>query len=523
MFSAALRHASPGGPTDRELLAKFATDRDEEVFAELVRRHGPVVLAVCRRVTGHIQDAEDAFQAAFLVLARRAGQVARPELLGNWLYGVAVRTALEARTARRGVKEQQPVSVTPEPVAPTPPDNDPDLRRVIDEELARLPEKYRTAVVLCDIEGLSRKDAAGRLRVPEGTLSSRLAHARKILAQRLTQRGIVTSVGAVASVFGREANATTISTDLVQLTARAAARFAPGGVVPPDIVSTRVTTLTEGVIKTMIVNRLRLMTGTTVVVLGMLGLVAAAVIGQNAAPAPRTGLIPAETTDPLANGKPSAKSPGKIPAKGIEDDDVPYPAVPQQAVARLEDGRVIVRHRVRGYKPTAGPNTGYQLTTAVSGQTHDAADVSVFDMKGNRVATKVWKEKLREDQHVLVAFDGRLPHPRELGLFKDDVLLIVFLGQPGLDAPATPGFRTNFVQRSYYEPVQHPDGTISYVLRTTYQPVPSNPPAPDANPSHVIPGAPPDPSLPPTATPPAIPGSGIPRPPSTNPPSPAPM
>ena len=360
MFSAALRHASPGGPTDRELLAKFATDRDEEVFAELVRRHGPVVLAVCRRVTGHIQDAEDAFQAAFLVLARRAGQVARPELLGNWLYGVAVRTALEARSTRRRVKEQQPVSATTEPVAPTPPDDDPDLSRVIDEELARLPEKYRTAVVLCDIEGLSRKDAAGRLRVPEGTLSSRLAYARKVLAERLTHRGIVASVGAVASVFGREANATTISTDLVQLTARAAARFAPGGVVPPDIVSHRVMTLTNGVMKAMIVTRLRLITGATVLTLSLFGLGVAAVIGQNPATAPRTGLIPAETADPLANGTPSAKSPGKIPAKGIEDDDVPYPAFPQQAVARLEDGKVIVRQRLRRYKLTPALNTGYQ-------------------------------------------------------------------------------------------------------------------------------------------------------------------
>ncbi|MBX9625747.1 MAG: sigma-70 family RNA polymerase sigma factor, partial [Gemmataceae bacterium] len=190
----------PDGPPDRDLLARFARDRDEDAFAELVRRHGPMVLAVGRRVTGNPEDAEDAFQAAFLVLARRAGQVAKPDLLGNWLYGVATRTALEARKARRRVKEQA-VPDAPEPAArdDPPADHDPaDLRRAIDEELAALPEKYRAAVVLCELQGLGRKEAAARLGVPEGTLSSRLAHARKVLAGRLSRRGLATTAGAVA-------------------------------------------------------------------------------------------------------------------------------------------------------------------------------------------------------------------------------------------------------------------------------------------------------------------------------------
>src|SRR6185312_12542585 len=95
MIAAVLRRGARDGPTDRDLLATFVSERSEEAFAELVRRHGAMVLAVSQRVTGHAQDAEDAFQAAFMVLARRAGQVSRPELLGNWLYGVAYRTALE--------------------------------------------------------------------------------------------------------------------------------------------------------------------------------------------------------------------------------------------------------------------------------------------------------------------------------------------------------------------------------------------------------------------------------------------
>ena len=432
----------PDGPPDRDLLARFAHDRDEDAFAELVRRHGPMVLAVGRRVTGNPEDAEDAFQAAFLVLARRAGQVGKPDLLGNWLYGVATRTALEARKARRRVKEQA-VPDAPEPTArdDPPADHDPaDLRRVIDEELAALPEKYRAAVVLCELQGLGRKEAAARLGVPEGTLSSRLAHARKVLAARLGRRGFAATAGAVAAAFGPAAGGSAVPPALVILTARAAVRFAAGGVVPPALLPDRVTSLTDGVLKAMIVTRLRLTAGAVVLGLGMLGLGAAGFAQRPAAAEPQDPFVAEAAQDPdelpvkqpkgKATGK--AKTPDKVAAKGVEDDDVPYPAVPSQAVVRLEDGKIVVRQRGQGVVPVTTqpkegpPVTTYQRSPRVVGQTYDAADVSVFDMKGNRVATKAWKEKLAGDVHALVAFDGRLPHPRELTLFKDDVLLIVF-------------------------------------------------------------------------------------------------
>src|SRR5205814_10639713 len=138
---------------DAELLARFVADRDEESFGHLVRRHGPMVWGVCRRVLRHRQDAEDAFQATFLVLARRAGAVRPRSLLANWLYGVAYRTALEARrvSAVRREKERRAAAMRDPAVMPGGPE--PDVREALDRELAALPEVYRAAVVVCDLEG----------------------------------------------------------------------------------------------------------------------------------------------------------------------------------------------------------------------------------------------------------------------------------------------------------------------------------------------------------------------------------
>ena len=192
-------------PSDRELLERFIERRDEQAFETLVRLHGPLVLGVCRRIVGHHHDAEEAFQATFLVLARKAASVRPPEMVANWLYGVACRTALKLRTtiAQRRAKEVQ-VTVVPEPKAPqTDPWN--DIAPLLDRELSRLPDKYRAAVVSCDLEGRSRRDAARQLGWPEGTLKVRLMQARAILARRLARQGVVLSVGALAAVVSQHA------------------------------------------------------------------------------------------------------------------------------------------------------------------------------------------------------------------------------------------------------------------------------------------------------------------------------
>jgi RNA polymerase sigma factor (sigma-70 family) len=192
--------SSAADARDADLLAWFASDRHGPAFAELVRRHGPVVLGVCRRVTGHAEDAEDAFQAVFLILAQKAEVVRRPELLGNYLYGVAVRVARRAKrsAARRRKREVQVAVASNSPASIT--GSWSDLAQVLDEELTALPEWHRTAVLLCDVQGLPRTEAAVRLGVPEGTLSSRLNAGRKKLAARLTRRGVVLTVAGLPAV-----------------------------------------------------------------------------------------------------------------------------------------------------------------------------------------------------------------------------------------------------------------------------------------------------------------------------------
>ena len=243
---ATLRPAGGGGLTDGQLLRQYAAGRDGGAFAALVRRHGPMVLGVCRRLLGHAQDAEDAFQAAFLVLARKARALADPEAVGPWLFGVAYRTALEARAmnTRRRAREKQ-VRVVPDPAAPG---EAPwrELVPLLDRELSRLPEKYRAAVVLCELEGRSRREAARQLGLAEGTLSWRLAAARKLLARRLARYGPPLSGAALAAALA-EGAAAGVPAPLVSSTVRAAAGVSPA----------KVAALAEGVVKTMFVAKLK--------------------------------------------------------------------------------------------------------------------------------------------------------------------------------------------------------------------------------------------------------------------------
>ncbi len=229
--------ARPPGPpgtaagdslTDAQLLQRFARQRDQSAFAALVHRHGRLVLGVCRRVLRSAEDAEDAFQATFLVLARRAGSIREPHLLANWLYGVASRIARKARaTVSQRQMHEKPSRLPPDLAAPAP--ADPALDPVLDDELARLPEKYRAAVVLCYLQGRTNEEAAALLRWPVGTVKGRLAKARQLLRQRLLRRGFRTSCAVLAAfLLAARARAGSVPAPLRQATARAGAEFAAG-------------------------------------------------------------------------------------------------------------------------------------------------------------------------------------------------------------------------------------------------------------------------------------------------------
>ncbi|HEX4611581.1 MAG TPA: sigma-70 family RNA polymerase sigma factor [Urbifossiella sp.] len=255
------RFVPPDAPADADLLARFVAARDDDAFAELVRRHGPAVLAVCRRITTRTHDAEDAFQATFLVLARKAHVVRSGEPVGAWLYGVAVRAARKAavRVFRRHDRETLVAAVPEAPVRAAEP-FDPDTARAVVEEVGRLSPKYRAAVVLCELEGRPRSAAARELGIAEGTLSSRLADARKRLAARLSARG-----------FGPAALATLAGVAVPPGLAASASAYSTG--------SAPVVSLAHGVIRTMFLQKLKLVSLATAVVataaLAAAGLVAA--------------------------------------------------------------------------------------------------------------------------------------------------------------------------------------------------------------------------------------------------------
>jgi RND family efflux transporter MFP subunit len=248
--------APEGQPVgDAELLRRFADGRDEAAFELLLWRHGPMVLAVCRRLLRHAEDAEDAFQATFLALARKAGAIARGEAVGGWLYRVAYRVALRARAARerRARREQSGVEVGAAPAA------DPawgDFREVVDEEVNRLPARQRTAFILCCLEGRTGAEAARQLGCSPGTVSSRLTRARQLLRSRLARRGLAPSAGALAAALAGEAPAAPVPTQLVHSTLKGSLLFAAGKTAA-GVLSGRAVPLAEGVLRAMFLTRLR--------------------------------------------------------------------------------------------------------------------------------------------------------------------------------------------------------------------------------------------------------------------------
>ncbi len=241
------------GLTDVQLLERFTSRRDEAAelaFEALVHRHGPMVFRVCRAILRDSHDAHDAFQATFLILVKKARGLWVRDSLGPWLHQVAHRTACRARSAvaRRRRFERLTTAASAESPGEAIPD---DLGEVLHEELGRLPDRYREAVVLCLLEGLSPEQAARRLGCPVGTLHSRLARGRERLRDRLTRRGLAPSVGMIGTALSGDVALAVIPASLADSTVHFAIEFAAGGISMAEKISASVYELTKGGLKTM--------------------------------------------------------------------------------------------------------------------------------------------------------------------------------------------------------------------------------------------------------------------------------
>jgi RNA polymerase sigma factor (sigma-70 family) len=289
-----------GGISDGQLLELFINRQDEAAFAALVKRHGSMVLGVCRRVLHNMQDAEDAFQATFLVLVRKAASIKPPDMVGNWLHGVAYRTALKARStaAKRRAREMRPR----ERHDPGPDDAIwRELVPILDRELHRLPDKYRLPIVLCDLEGKSCREAARRLDWPLGTLTTRLVRGRKLLARKLSRHGTTLSAGALASLVTQNTASACVPVALASSTVKAASAATSALAGASGLISPAIARLTEGMVHVMFVNKLKAVFG-VVLVLAMGGM-GARYLAQSLqaadAPTNQTPATPKAVTGPI--------------------------------------------------------------------------------------------------------------------------------------------------------------------------------------------------------------------------------
>lgn len=268
-------------PPDGQLLQRYVATHDQSAFATLVERYGPLVLGVCVRVLQNSHDAEDAFQATFLVLARRAATLDGRGSLGNWLYAVAYRTAIKARqsAARRRARELQVLNMST--VLSSEEEEWSDLRPLLDEELNQLPVKYRAPLVLCYLEGKTQEQAARELGWPTGSMSRRMNRARDLLQERLARRGLALSTGLLFVLIAKNAGAAIVSPTLVGITTQAALAFAAGQAGLEAAISGNVASLAEEVLRTTTgrVARLLITVALLILIATMSGLLTHEILG----------------------------------------------------------------------------------------------------------------------------------------------------------------------------------------------------------------------------------------------------
>jgi RNA polymerase sigma-70 factor (ECF subfamily) len=332
-----LRHLVEGNEPalrDVELLRRFAVCRDEAAFAALVERHGPLVLGLCRRVLQSVHDAEDALQATFLVLARRAGGLRCPDSLAGWLFGVAYRVARKMK-AQRGRRREVESKAPPATKVDATDLCRGELSVVLDEELRRLPEIQRQPLLLCYFEGLTQDEAARQLGWPRGTLKSRLERGRAILKSRLARRGLATAAVAAVTASAVPGLAVPPPAGLSVTLARAAALFALRKPLPATVTPAAVVVLAEGVLRSMFAAKLKLLVGFLAATVALVCGAAAFARQTPTAAAPPARVAPQGPAQPPP---PDLPPPGGVPVAGQQPKNDPAKDAPPPKgdVARLQ-------------------------------------------------------------------------------------------------------------------------------------------------------------------------------------------
>jgi RNA polymerase sigma factor (sigma-70 family) len=361
--------------SDRELLERFASGHEECAFAALVQRHGPMVLNVARRVLHNRDDAEDVFQAAFLVLLRKANRLHWKESIGNWLYDVAYRLALEAKTAaaRRRVHE---VQVPQHPSGDLPAELSwRELQTLLDEELHRLPVSYRVPLILCYLEGATRDEAAQRLGWSLSTFKRRLERGRELLRLRLVRRGLTVSAALFAPMLMQNTAQATLPAGLARATVRTALQFQAGRALA-ELVSASTAALVEGGLKIMMVTKLKLATAmlAAVGVFAAAGALARQGLSEKRAdgPSPVAYLPGIANEQPVAKPQPAtsrdeAAQTGQIRGRVLDPDSKPVSGAKVYWIdGSRENAEPAVRATTRAdgqfefqaTKPKNDPNTG---------------------------------------------------------------------------------------------------------------------------------------------------------------------
>jgi RNA polymerase sigma factor (sigma-70 family) len=504
-----------GGLSDADLLERYVSRKDEAAFATLVRRLGPMVLGVCRRILRDPHDADDAFQATFLVLVRKAHQVMPRERVGSWLYGVAYRTSLKARAMSiRRRAQHKPLDDLPGPASAGQAPAESEWLALLDEAVHRLPDKYRLPVVLCDLQGKTRKQAARELNCPEGTVATRLQQGRARVQKRLARHGWPASVG-VLTLAASEA-AATVPAPLVTATLKTAALFSAGKVT--GLVPLKIITLVEGVLRAMVLGKIKKMSLmlTLVGALGIAGLVGGSrsVAGQDAA-------------DDKAPPPPAVKAaePATPAVPERNDGRLPIGPIPLQALVSLDKNKIVVKMN----HPIAQPKqvvdaagrplvTTYEVIYTLHTQRYERSEVEVYDTSRRKLDGNDLAKRVKDEIPVLVVIGAGKIDPLHLRLIKEGTLIFVLparcIPPAAAPSPAVPpmaayppaaGDIVQYVPALPAPMYQPPIGVPPLTPTETVPYAPAVPPPAPVQPYAVPPPAQPAPAFTPVRVPPASP------------------